>query len=333
MTQHEFDNLAEKYLAGTCSPEEIALLEKWVDVHWNHQTDHPIFHHEAEAHEVRVKLWKQIRETTKIRKSNVYILPRHVWAGLAACLTLITFFYFYSNTSVLPIADKAIQGIEAKNIAQTRQKIVLPDGSIIILEKNSKIITDERYGEKTRTVYLTGEAFFEIKRNTKIPFLVYSGDLVTEVLGTSFRIKPELDGKTIEVSVKTGRVSVYANSPDNNTKKFNGVIITPNQKVLFDSEHKTIRPDLVNTPQLLDKQYTTSNFQFEEAKIETVLPIIQKAYGVDIVVANPQLNECSFTGDLNGLSIFKQLDFVCGVINASYEIRGTTIFITGQGCK
>ncbi len=331
MTQHEFDILTQKYLAGDCSPAETALLEKWSEMHMSNE-DPGLFADESEVSETEERLWYSIKTDAGLSRPKVFSRLYKSWVGIAACIALAMvscFVYFYESEKSI---DLAIHGIETKNVAHSRQKVVLPDGSIVILEKNAKIITDEKYGNGTRTVYLTGEAFFDVKRNTKVPFLVHAGDLVTEVLGTSFRIKPGHENKTIEVSVKTGRVSVYAMDPKQ-TKKFNGAIITPNQKVSYDTEHRTIRQDIVDVPELILTNASVSDFQFEETPIDTVLPFIQKAYGVEIVLGNTTLNHCAFTGNLNGLTMYKQLDFICDAINARYEIRGTTIFVTGSGCK
>ena len=46
-----------------------------------------------------------------------------------------------------------------------------------------------------------------------------------------------------------------------------------------------------------------------------------------------RIGVCVFTGDLNGLDMFKKLDFICSSINANYEVRGSSIFINGEGCK
>ena len=331
MTQHEFDILTQKYLSGNCSPEEIALFEKWSEQQFNN-SDLQLFFNQSEISETEERLWLKIRTDAGISRPKTFFFSYRLWWGIAACCTAILAYCFIYLYAPEKPRDVAVHGTETQNIAQSRQRVVLPDGSVVVLEKNAKIITAEGYGNTTRTVYLIGEAFFDVKRNTKVPFLVYSGELITQVLGTSFTIKPGPDSKTIEVSVKTGRVSVYAPSTKQSTK-INGAIITPNQKVSYDAENKTIRQDIVDTPELIAPDISLADFQFEEATIESVLPIIQKAYGVEIVVVNPVLNKCAFTGDLNGLAMYKQLGLVCGVVNANYEVRGTTIFINGKGCK
>ncbi|CAG5067997.1 hypothetical protein DYBT9623_00725 [Dyadobacter sp. CECT 9623] len=332
MTHHEFDILSEKYLAGNCSPEEIAMLEKWSDLHYAERDTSRPFATEPEAAETAQLLWDRIESAAFVPKKRVRLLNKWLWAGVAASFALLIS-VFYINKGVVPqqASGMPVKGIETKNIGHSQHKVTLPDGSVVILAENASLVTEENYGKKTRTVYLTGEAFFDIKRNTRMPFLVHSGDLVTEVLGTSFRIKPQTGSTTIEVSVKSGRVSVFAPDPGDGKKK-NGVIITPNQKVLYDTKSKTIRQDIVDAPEVILPHPTVSDFQFEETTIRKVLAMMQNAYGVEILIGNPILEQCAFTGDLNGLTMYQQLEMVCGVVDAQYEIRGTTIFVTGSGC-
>jgi transmembrane sensor len=332
MTHHEFNILSEKYLAGNCSPEEIEMLLKWSDTHFTQNEMNQPFASAAEAMEIEQLLWDKIQSDTLPEIKPLWIRNRWLWAGVAACFTLLlSYLYVGKDATQTPAPDVAVHGIETKNSASSQQKVTLPDGSLVILAEHASIITEENYGKGTRTVYLTGEAFFDIKRNEKVPFLVHTGDLVTEVLGTSFRIKPRGGSSTIEVSVKSGKVSVYAPNGDGGRKK-NGVIITPNQKALYDTKSKTIRQDIVDLPEVILPHQVVSDFQFEEATISSVLTMMQHAYGVDILVGNPIVNDCAFTGDLNGLNMYQQLEMVCGVVNAEYEIRGTTIFVTGSGC-
>ena len=92
--------------------------------------------------------------------------------------------------------------------------MTLQDGSTVILEPGGEF----RYNEKflnPREVYLSGDAFFEVTKDASRPFLVYANEITTKVLGTSFRIKANQGEKEIVVAVKTGKVSVMANSVSN----------------------------------------------------------------------------------------------------------------------
>jgi transmembrane sensor len=334
MTQQDFDILSEKYLNDNCTPNEIAFLEEWANMQDEMGKKSHLCDNVLEIGNLEQNLWMKIKKDTVMKKNTKWKNIRWISAGLAASVLFVLGYIFYFSKVSLEVSKSNLpkHGIESKNIAEKQQKVVLPDNSIVILEKDASIITDENYGKQNRTVYLTGEAFFEVTRNPKKPFLVYSGSLVAEVLGTSFRIKPKSNNKTIEVSVKTGKVSVYA-TDIKKTGKLDGVILTPNQKVTFDTESKTISQSVIELPLIVAPAFVKSDFQFEETSLEKIVNVLQEAYGIEIMVSNPILKECVFTGDLNELSMYKQLEFLCGSINARYELRGTTIFIMGDGCK
>lgn len=334
MTQQEFDILSKKFLNNECTPDETAFLEEWANLQSELGAKTQFGNNDSGIENLERNLWIKIKKDISVEKMSVWKNVKWLSVGLAASVLMVLGYmaYFSKTSTGMLKTSLPKQGIESKNIAEKQQKVILPDNSIVILEKNASIITDENYGKQTRRVYLTGEAFFEVVRNEKKPFLVFSENLVTEVLGTSFRIKPKSNNRTIEVSVKTGKVSVYA-TEEKKTGKLNGVILTPNQKVIFDTESKTITQSIVDVPLIVTPDFVKSDFQFEETTLEKIAKSFQIAYGVEIVVSNPVLNQCEFTGDLNGLSMYKQLEFVCGSINAQFELRGTTIFIMGEGCK
>jgi hypothetical protein len=75
-----------------------------------------------------------------------------------------------------------------------------------------------------------------------------------------------------------------------------------------------------------------SGFTFLETPVKEAFSLLEKAYGIDIVIENDAVEICKFTGDLTNLSLFEQLDLICKSLNATYERRGTTLFVRGEGC-
>jgi ferric-dicitrate binding protein FerR (iron transport regulator) len=223
--------------------------------------------------------------------------------------------------------------MEMKNMTLVDQKVLLKDGSLVILKPKSSIIYSKDFNIKKREVFLIGQAFFKVKRNVTKPFVVHSGDLNTEVLGTSFWVKSNTRNNQIEVSVTSGKVSVYSNKVSDNNN-LNGVILTRNQKVVFDIVSKTINPTIVDNPlPILTPDFSKGQLIFQATPLQSVLSNVSKHYGVEIILTNPKSNDCLITADLNGLSLFTQLDLICKSVGAIYEKRGTVIFITGDGCN
>ncbi|MBK9492386.1 MAG: FecR family protein [Haliscomenobacter sp.] len=334
MSKEKYQALLAKYLNGECSDEERALLDQWYEaLRSDGKKDIDL---ESTASFLE-RNWAAL--VPKIHPEPEQVKPLFQWwrwIAAASLVLAISASYFLGNkwwtvSSSAQSTALTESGLRKTNFSPRPQTITLPDGSTVVLEKNASLITARDFGKQQRAVYLQGGAFFSVKPNAKLPFLVHAGDVVTEVLGTSFRIQALANNRDIEVSVNTGRVSVYTLEKDK-VKKRNGVILTPNQKAIISTELKTIQQGIVERPTLVDKGIPESSFIFEETTFDQVLKSIQNAYGIEIVVVNPAVKVCAFTGDLNGLELFPQLELLCGTINAKFETRGTAIFILGKGC-
>lgn len=340
MNQHEFDKLLEKYLAGECDAEEENLIWEWQD---NMLKNSQLLLNSDEKEAIKKRLWSRIysnaigmyEEEMPSRPGKAYTILK--W-GIAAMLMigLINIFLMMKNKKSEVLAEVSqtqnASDIEVKNTSSTDSEIKLEDGTVVKLKKNSSISYPKHFGKETRNVYLKGEAFFKVKRNPNAPFIVHTGDLVTEVLGTSFNVKSYDNSKAIEVSVTSGRVSVYEMTEKLSDKK-NGVILTPNQKVVFDKSSKKITPGIVENPIAMTSVADKVSFVFEDAPLPVVLQKLKDVYGIEIILENQDLNQCAFTSDLNDLPLTTQLELICRTVNARFEQRGTSYFISGEGCK
>lgn len=333
MTQQEFNELSKRYLEGKATADEERFLTEWFSAQ-TAQTGIGLA--ESQKSGIEKRIWLRIR--AQIRPVFGINLNRLAWmSGMAACLVAV--YVWVSKTSIVaidaPIVAVEVQdkvGIEVKNTTRLEQEISLKDGTIVLLKQNSSIVYDKSFNEAKREVYLKGEAFFRVKRNVLKPFLVHTGELTTEVLGTSFRIRHEGKTNTIEVAVTSGKVSVYAEKQQRHDER-NGVILTPNQRVIYDVTTKNIVSSLVDEPVPIAVEVALPHqLVFEEATLQEVLNALSKKYGIDFVIANPNAKACQITADLNGLSLFTQLELICKSIDATYEKRGTVVFINGEGC-
>ena len=217
------------------------------------------------------------------------------------------------------------------------KKIVLEDGTTITLQPSAKLTYPGHFAGDKREVYLEGEAFFDVVKNPAKPFLVHSGNLITQVLGTSFTIKPNRKFNTIMVEVKTGKVAVYEN---NNSGKLNasqpknqGAIITPNQKAVYDIANRNFNISIVENPEPLAEAHNPSHFVFDDTNLATVLENISKGYAIDIMVENENIYHCKFSGDITNQGLYNKLDLICQSTGLQYELLGTKILIKGKGCQ
>lgn len=335
MSQYEFDQLLQKYLAGGCEPAEEKLIVDWSE-HMNNQL--PTLVDSREQDVIRQRLWTRLSATINGRPRRRMLFFRKWGLGITCGLTLLLGISIWlRNTGaqqgpLLTQITRPMGNREVCNSGNQPQTIRLEEGTEVRLQPNAVLSYPVRFARENRTVYLKGEAFFDVKRNPAKPFIVHTGELVTEVLGTSFTIKASADENEVEVAVVTGRVAVYQMA-DREVKQRKEVILKPNQKIEFNIRRKQLIPSLVDHPVKLIAQRQSIPLVFEAVPLEDVLIQLQAIYGIDIFLENESLMACVLTADLTDLPLYKQLELICKSLNADYETRGTSIFIRGMGCQ
>lgn len=328
MNQHEFDSLLKKYLSGECSEEEVALIMAW----YQNQSFEIHGIEEDELNLIKNRIWSNLEINQSKQKETIWMnwAKRGIAASIAILLIGFTVLHFSKKNELSYKNDS--KGVEMTNNSSETKQILLEDGSVIDLASKSSLSYSENFGKVTREVYLKGEAFFKIKKNPQKPFIVHSGDLVTQVLGTSFRIKPNLKNGNIEVSVSTGRVSIYENKEFEKNKK-NGTVLTPNQKIIFNTSTREITPSIVDEPKILNKQFSKTEFIFENESIGNIVEKLSDSFGIEIIIVNEEINKCVFTGDISDMGLLTQIEIICKTLGVNYEQRGAEIFIYGKGCQ
>ncbi|MFC5411163.1 FecR family protein [Larkinella bovis] len=210
--------------------------------------------------------------------------------------------------------------------------VTLPDGSRITLSENSRISYSTQFDqEASREVFLTGEAFFEVTKNPKKPFLVYANGLITRVVGTSFTVRSA--GANVSVRVRSGQVAVYRmQEADPKARNAEQLLLTPNQQATFSEKENRLTRSVVENPVLLQKELQPAVFHFDNTPISDVFGLLEKTYGLPIVYDKTVLKNCYLTVPLSNEPFFTKLDIVCRTIGATYQVYDTQIVIAGQGC-
>jgi transmembrane sensor len=269
-------------------------------------------------------------------------LPALRWAaGIALALGLG--WYFQKNPQidtvtygdlVAAVEDKNSL-IEKMNAKDAPLRVNLEDGSVIWLEKNSRLSYPSHFEKEKRTVFLSGEASFDIAKDYHRPFYVYANEVVTKVLGTSFRIRAFEGDKQVSVKVSSGRVSVFQqkriNLTDPETK---GVILLPNQQVVYSRETENFNRKLVEVPMpIVQPQVSTLPVRYEDVSVIEVLKAVEARYGVKMLYNEEALAGCVITTALGNESLYDKLDLICGIIGATYKEVDAQIVIESKGCK
>ena len=279
-------------------------------------------------------------------------LRRNRWirwvAAASVILILVTGGLIYNQLEQEPVQENLSAIIPDDQLLKTSSsgkpvQVVLKDGSKVLLQPNSTLYYSTRFSDKKREVILDGEAFFTVKRDPSKPFLVFYHKIVTKVLGTSFNIRTNAQTKNLEVAVKTGKVQVFENQhflPNGLNGKT--VIVTPNQKAIYNNQMESLETALVDIPLPIaekadaeDKSSKTkkSNHVYNRQHLMDIFKTLSDQYGIEIIPENENFSNCLFTGDLTNQDLYTKLKIICLTVNASYETIGTRIFIKGKGCN
>lgn len=340
MSRKDFHLLLQRYVEGKSTAEEKDLIEQWYELLGDDEL--PAIQ-ESELMQIESRLWDKIKprvaEPAIIRP--LYTKTWFKWSVAAAIVLCISLTFLWNDHSSRDNIYAAVPGFykEQTNKSGKPVSVTLEDGTVITLENGSGIKYPEHFAAEKREVYLNGNAFFNVSKNPNRPFYVYSTKIVTHVLGTSFKITTSENGTISEVAVRTGRVEVYENTDAKDksfSKKTNGVVLTPNQKVTYSKKENHFETSLVEAPVPVltakDSSSKIISFTFDDTPLAVVLSSISREYGIDIMVESDNLNNCPFTGEIKEQDLYTKLDIICQVIKASYEIKGTTILIRGKGC-
>jgi transmembrane sensor len=346
MTEAEFEDMHQRYLDGTSRPGERALIEEW-----SRQLGTPdnVTLPRAEHEQVREAIWHQIKQQTRAdggdsiadtsrvlqHPASFWHAPVVRWAAavllLGAALTVVLPRQQHLATSV-PTAT--IGWVQQHNTGKQPSLVTLADGSHVTLYPGSSLQYLPGLAGPRREVRLSGEAFFQVAKNPARPFLVYTEQLVTTVLGTSFRVKAYA-GRTNEVAVQEGRVSVQKRhgaklSATPLQPAASGIVLLPNQQVAYSALGAyPLHKQLVADPLVLAPQ----SFTFEKQPVVKVLQALEKAYGVDIVYNQRKLASCTITVTFYQESLYEKLDVLSKALGASYSpTDNAQIRFNSTGC-
>lgn len=343
MEQTYLRDLLHRYQQGECTPAEKQIVEDWYDV-LGHERELKLSQQEQQT--IKAALWSRIAQDTfeahdisppaaagwgvwRRVGSWVAAAAAVVAVGLGAQKLLLT-----PTAATLPGSPVATathpQWLVHPNATSQPELLTLPDGSHVTLSPRSELKYPTRFTATKRTVYLKGEAFFDVYHDKAHPFLVYTRNVVTTVLGTSFLVQAPENKEPVVVQVKTGRVRVTPRQPETATATLPAsIVVLPNQQAVYRPVQHQLQRELVAKPVLLAPQ----PFTFDDRPVPEVLTALEKAYGVTIDYDAAALAGCTVNLSLPNESLYGKLDVLCQTLGASYTVEDARILFHSRGCS
>ncbi len=313
--------LMARYFAGTATTlEEIELQE------WRHANDENealfrdmefVFFAGASIRETRHfdvdKAWNQVEgQLEKPAPKSSRIGSRQA-LSIAASLFLVALLGYF-----LVFRGGNQEGLEYTALNNSMD-VVLQDSSEVSLEKGTKLVALSK-DPKSREYRLEGKARFKVTHDEAHPFIIHSGTVRIEDLGTVFTVDANPENDTVFVEVFEGRVELAADFVE-------GVILVKNEKAFLvrsTQELQVQRPDL---------RMETGSFDFEGQSLGEVVAILNGHFTKQVELSNPLLANCRINVKFQEEKLDHILDILALTLQLQFEENNNVILLKGDGCN
>ncbi|MBL0742998.1 FecR family protein [Chryseolinea lacunae] len=340
MSREAFHRLLERYQEGKCSEAEKRIVEQWYGLLDDEELEGPDAH---ELNRMDERLWTALQSRMGKETPVVPAKVRTLWPALAIAASLIGILCVVAYVVRVPAIEPAFVAtvqrdiVERTNESQSPLEIVLKDGSKVTLQPGASLTYPVAFTGAKREVTLRGEAFFQVAKDRTKPFYVFSDNLITQVVGTSFTIKANGANKQSEVSVTSGKVIVVRNEKARFIQRIlpleKSIALTPNQRVVYLPDTEELNVSLVAVPKPVTEEVVAVDVNFAAESVAEVFDRLARTYNIPMSLEQATITHCTFTGDLTGLDVYTSLDLVCRSVSATYAVQETSIVIRGGHCN
>ncbi|MDD3789223.1 MAG: FecR domain-containing protein [Petrimonas sp.] len=321
MTDKNYTALFEKYLRNQASEEEI---EQLLFIIRSDKRVQRFFEDELSKADstmdetTKKRIYEKIHTSVKPERT-VFAATSMGWKRVLQW-TAILLLPVLSALSVYYFTHKN----EARNhptiiTAQNGEKAeaVLPDGTKVWINSGSTLTYDDSFNRENRPVHLDGEAYFEVAKDKKHPFIVKTQWMDVQALGTAFNVRSYKTDQQTSAILLEGKIKVSAGGKDK--------ILDVNQRATFDKYTQKFTTDLVEAPNFVE--WKNGSIYFNNQTFNDIAQTLSRIYNVDIQFASEELRPMRFTGTLGSSSIKNALDILTFTSPMYYTVKDTTIIL------
>lgn len=333
-THRDFIHRASRFLSGEMTPGELAAfreelrtdparkqeLEKYRKI-WDSAVPEPGYDLDAEWELLRKRLpgYEAVPEsgrTIPIRGRSVLFYTYRIAAVLLVGLVLgISWFYL-----------TRMQDMQRVLAEDTPMEVTLQDGTKVVLNRDSKLRYGRTFDAGERKVYLSGEAWFDVVRDTATPFVIDAGEAMVQVLGTSFNVNAYKQNPTVEITVESGLVAMSSKKDLQDQ-----IVMKAGSGGLYHKSQKTLK--LIPTSDPNSISWKTRELFFQETSFGEVVEMLNKVYDANLVILNPELASCPLTVTFRDQSLEAILNVLEQTLDLQVTRKGDEIRLNGEGCE
>jgi ferric-dicitrate binding protein FerR (iron transport regulator) len=337
MDRTQLSKLLDSYINGTCTPEEIAIINNWYNQYQNTPDYTKALSDESREH-LKRKMFADIAKATTTEDGvqqeiqTTRSITSYWWFRLAAAaIVILCVKFFLIDIHSLSGAKQTLSD-EIRLVNQTHHivKQTLSDGSFVWLTPGATLSYPKKFRAESRNVAMKGECFFEVTKNPSRPFIINSDHLVTKVWGTSFRVTDYSGAVTATVVVVTGKVSVSKKGSDDAAAiklGVNEVLLHPKEEAIYHAEKNALVMDKKVDLNSLDI-WKRIDLSFDNTNLRDIVNVLNIKFKANIAVKDDVLNKTAMTADLNDLNLPEVLEVLKTSLKLNYEVNGDHIILS-----
>ena len=329
--EQTIDDLLAKYLADETDTHESDMISEWIIAS---EDNKKTFNHSKMVwdgaknyRKVDVNAaWAKLNITKKkevefIDIQEVKPILKLNWLNnflkIAAVLIVLFGLWFVAARQ---FATPQNDVLTFKSGSKSIEKI-LPDGTKILLSKNSQITYPKIFEGNTREINLLGEGFFDVHHDAAHPFIIHTQGTVVKVLGTSFNIRAY--NAQVQVHVKIGKVQFSKN----NAK----VVLIKGQKgETLANVDAIIKSEVIEVETIIKEKL--SSFVFNKMSLSKVAESLSKRFNKDIKFSRDKIKNCELTATFENEKLENIIAVIAETFNLKVDNQADMIILSGDGC-
>jgi ferric-dicitrate binding protein FerR (iron transport regulator) len=359
--EKQFNLLLDKFRKGEASSQELKMLYErlkeendpeilsLIDQEWARTVDENKSSASASLLN-RIHEKAGINDNRRNHTDRVIVIRRFLqYAAVFVLAFLLS--WILKPAASLPLTDTGntkINYFKIKVPYGSKSTIELPDSSEVVLNSGSSLEYPDHFGATDRTVFLHGEAYFDVKRNKHKPFYVKTDEVTIKVLGTQFNVKSYPEENIMETILVSGSVEILPNKQIYNTERqvYKRILLRPNEKAVFmhNDISRSVAKEGIHKP--LENRILTATIASQKTEktekdiawknnililnnepFKEIIKKLERWYNVQITLEDETLDSVRFSARFSGESIADVLHALSLTQPFKYEINKNIVKI------
>ncbi|MGC4231778.1 MAG: DUF4974 domain-containing protein [Niabella sp.] len=233
--------------------------------------------------------------------------------------------------ATVPSEDNTIAAVTTKG---SKSSVVLPDGTKVWINGDTRLSYQKDFGVTTRDVFLSGEAYFDVAHDKAHPFIVHTDAFDIKVLGTAFNVKAYSGDANAQATLIRGAIEVALNQ-----REGKNIFLKPSEKIVVKNINRT-KTEAETLPEIavstikpiadsssVETIWVQNKLAFDQEPFENIARELERWYGVEVKIYNHHLKSKRFSGVFENKSVDEVLEAIQLAGRFQYSYKNNTIEI------